>query len=127
MTNYVGPRCYAHQVPSFHGVAPGGPGLPAHVWGAGVYAECQRCPNRIAKGDRYLCADGGIVHAECPPLPPAALDPDPTTDTPCPVDPHARPCTGSGAACCNLPAPTTRVAPVRAQLAARRDEEQADG
>jgi hypothetical protein len=62
---YVGPRCHGHQQPSFHGVAPGGPGLPAHVL-EGQSAACQRCPSPITKGDLYLCDDGGIIHAECP-------------------------------------------------------------
>ena len=67
---YVGPRCYAHAAPSFHGVTPGGPGLPAHVLDL-ASATCQRCPSPIVKGDRYLCDDGGIIHAECPATPDA--------------------------------------------------------
>lgn len=46
---YVGPRCYSHDVPAFHGMTPGGPGLPAHVLDLNS-ATCQRCPSPIVPG-----------------------------------------------------------------------------
>lgn len=63
-----GPRCYRHDVPSLHGLTPGGPGLPAHTWdGPPRGGACLRCHGPMHTGDRYLCDEGGIVHVACPP------------------------------------------------------------
>lgn len=76
-----GPRCYRHDVPAFHGVTPGGPGLPAHTWDVvplpnETLRGCLRCGGKFELGDRYLCDEGGIIHVTCPPriLPPASTD-----------------------------------------------------
>lgn len=71
IVNVDGPRCYRHAVPSFHGVTPGGPGLPAHTYDVGPLPNytppgCLRCGRQFAVGDRYLCDEGGIIHVTCP-------------------------------------------------------------
>lgn len=64
-------RCYGHVFDPAHRKGPhitSEDGWSAHTWrglvGSGLVG-CQFCHKSLATGDRYVCVDGGAMHAAC--------------------------------------------------------------